>query len=270
MSIELEAIERGELESMHAAAPASIRASLGLRCEVIGTALVSIASAAPASAIVLNRAIGLGVDAPADRRTADEIVDRYAAAGVSRYFIHVHADSAPPELRSWLLGRGLERARSWMKFTRGREAPPAVNSSVEVRRATPGDMPAFARIAAAAFDLGEGTEPWLSHLDTARGWHAYVGRVAGEVIATGGLFVRDGIGWIDFGATTPRFRGRGAQSALLRQRIIDALDLGCRIVATSTGEAVPGDPQHSYGNIRKMGFREAGLRENYALPRRTA
>jgi GNAT superfamily N-acetyltransferase len=230
--------------------------------------LVSLAAAAPPSAIVLNRAIGLGVDAPADRETVGAIVDRYAVAGVPRYFVHVHPDAAPPELRAWLLERGLERARGWMKFTRGRDAPPPVSSTIEVREARADDMSTFARIAAAAFDLGQALEPWLVHLDRAPGLRAYVGVLDGQVVATGGLYVRDGIGWLDFGATTPSCRGRGAQSALLRRRIIDALDLGCRIIGTATGEAVPGDPQHSYRNILKMGFREDYVRENYAPPRR--
>ena len=267
MSAELEAVERAELESLHAAAPESVRADLGLGCEVIGTALVSYASAVPASGIVLNRAIGLGVAAPADQRTVDAIVERFAVAGVSRYFVHVHPESAPAELRAWLLELGLERARSWVKFTRGREAPPPVTSPVDVRPAQPGHMPAFARIVSAAFDLGPAAESWIVHLDRARDWRAYVGLLDGEVVATGGLFVRDGIGWLDFGATTPACRGRGAQSAALRRRILDALDLGCTVLATATGEAVPGDPQHSYRNIRKMGFREAYVRENYAPPR---
>jgi len=267
MSVALESIERAELESLHAAAPASVREELGLRCEVIGTALVSVAAAVPASGIVLNRAIGLGVAEPADRHGVDAIVERFAAARVARYFVHVHPESAPPELRSWLLARGLERARSWVKFTRGREAPPPVASPVDVRPAQPAQMPAFARIVSAAFDLGPAAESWVVHLDRARDWRAYVGLVDGEVVATGGLFVRDGIGWLDFGATTPACRGRGAQSALLRARILDALDLGCTVLATATGEAVPGDPQHSYRNIRKMGFREAYVRENYAPPR---
>jgi hypothetical protein len=30
-----------------------------------------------------------------------------------------------------------------------------------------------------------------------------------------------------------------------------------------TGEAVPGDKQHSYRNIQKAGFKEAYLRENW-------
>ena len=103
MSVELEVVERGEIEAMHAAAPATIRAALGLGCEAIGTSLVSVAAAAPPSAIVLNRAIGLGVAAPADRNTVAAIVDRFAAAGVSRYFVHVHPEAAPSGLRAWLL-----------------------------------------------------------------------------------------------------------------------------------------------------------------------
>lgn len=270
MSTELEAVERAEIEALHAAAPPGLREALGLRCERIGTALVSLVAAAPPSAIVLNRTIGLGVDAPATGETVDAIVGTYAAAGVSRYFVHVHPQASPAALRSWLLGRGLEKARGWMKFTRGREAPPPVASTIQVREALAEDMPALARIAAAAFDLGAGLEAWLMHLKRAPGWRAYVGLVDDDVVATGGLFVHDGIGWLDFGATTPSARGRGAQSALLRHRINDALDLGCRMLATATGEAVPGDPQHSYKNILKMGFQEAYVRENYAPPRRAS
>jgi GNAT superfamily N-acetyltransferase len=267
MSFELEAVERAELQALHGAAPEEVRNALGLACDAIGTALVSLAGALPASAIVVNRAIGLGVTAPADRETVDAILERYRRAGVRRYFVHVHPAAGPPGLRDWLLAQGLERTRAWVKFTRGRESPPAVATSVEVRRARPEDMAAFSRIAAVAFDLGDAATAWLSCLDRAIGWRAYVGLIDGEIVGTGGLFVQDGIGWLDFGATAPQFRGRGSQSALLRKRIMDALDLGCRVLATATGEAVAGDPQHSYKNIKIMGFREAYVRENYAPPK---
>jgi len=267
MTIELEAIERAEIETLHAAAPAELRRELGLACEAVGTALVSIAAKVPASGIVVNRAIGLGVGDVARPESVDAIVERYRAAGFPRYFVHVHPESRPLELRQWLLARGLEKARGWMKFTRGREAPPRVDSRLTVRRAGPEHMAAFGRIAAAAFDLGDAAATWIACMDRAEGWRAYVSLADGEVVGTGGLFVRDGIGWLDFGSTASKHRGKGSQSALLRARIIDALDLGCRLVATATGEAVEGDPQHSYSNIRRMGFREAYARENYAPPR---
>jgi hypothetical protein len=35
------------------------------------------------------------------------------------------------------------------------------------------------------------------------------------------------------------------------------------VVITETGEAVPGDAQHSYKNILKAGFRELYSRKNF-------
>ena len=90
----------------------------------------------------------------------------------------------------------------------------------------------------------------------------------GEVPAgTGALFIDGKLAWTDFGATAPGFRQRGSQSALLRHRVQFALDRGCRQVFTCTGESVPGDPQHSYSNILKAGFKEDYVRPNYAPPK---
>jgi GNAT superfamily N-acetyltransferase len=84
----------------------------------------------------------------------------------------------------------------------------------------------------------------------------------------GALYERDGIATVEFGATAPAFRGRGSQGALLARRLERALDLGCREIFTTTGVAVPGDPQHSYKNILRMGFREDYVRENWGPERR--
>lgn len=75
--------------------------------------------------------------------------------------------------------------------------------------------------------------------------------------------MRDGVAYLDFGATHPDFRRRGGQTGVLNTRIHDALDAGCASIVTMTGEAVPGDEQHSYRNIQKAGFTEAYLRENW-------
>jgi hypothetical protein len=205
MTEELEAIERSALLTLHAAAPDKVRRKLGLACEVIGTALASIAARAPASAIVVNRAIGLGIDSPARREDVDALADRYRSAGVERCFVHIHPRSEPAEIRRWLQDRGLEKARGWMKFTRGREAPPVVETSLEVRRARPEDMPAFGRILAAAFDLGDDAADWLACINRTPGYYVYVSLDAGEVTGTGALYVQDGIGWLDMGATAPRY-----------------------------------------------------------------
>jgi GNAT superfamily N-acetyltransferase len=265
---EAEAVERAALADLHAAADGALRRALGLRTEEVGTALVSVAAALPPSAIVVNRAIGLGVAAPASREGAERVVRLYRDAGVRRFFVHLQPEARPPELRAWLEAAGLERARGWAKFERGREAPPDAPTDLEVRRAEPEHAQAFGRIVADAFDLGEAAAPWLARLVGRRGWHVYMTFDGDTPAGTGCLFVHDGLAWLDWDATAPAFRRRGGQTALLRRRILDALDLGCRRLAVATGEEVPGDPQHSYKNIVRVGFRPTHVRENYAPPRR--
>lgn len=266
MQHELEWIERQALEDLTAAA-VGLTPSLKLASGGVGGAFASVLGALPDSAVVLNRVLGLGLAGREMPELLDQIVGRYRDAGVRRYFVHLHPDADPPALESWCKERGLEQARAWMKFARGRQAPPERYTDFQVREATVSDAAEFARIEADAFDTGKVSEPLLARLVGRAGWHIFMSFDDTEAAGAGALFVKDGIGWLDWGATVPFHRGRGGQSALLCRRIAAALDLGCRIIGTTTGEEVPGDPQVSYGNILKCGFTEAYLRRNFAPPR---
>ncbi len=262
-----EAIERAALQDLHAMAPAPVRTALGIRGVGIGTAYASVAGALPASAIVINRVIGLGTGAPAREHDVRAIVDAYAAAGVARYFVHLHPQARPPELTRWLGAAGLERARGWQKFERGTEPVPDASTDLDVREVGREHGPAFARIVCDAFDLGSVATEWLSQLPGRDGWRVVMSFDGDVPAGCGALFVRGDAAWTDFGATAAAYRRRGSQGAVLARRIALALEHGCRRLFTCTGEAVPGDPQHSYSNILRAGFRESYVRANYALPR---
>jgi GNAT superfamily N-acetyltransferase len=264
---EAEFIERAALEDLHRAAPANVAAGLRLRMFTSGGALVSVAGELPASAIVVNRVVGLGVALPASEASVREIVSEYAAAGVERYFVHLHPHGKPAQLRGWLHTAGLEEARAWRKFEREPEPLAVPARSLAVRQVGREHGEDFARIACSAFDLGEDAVPWLAEIPGRPDWHAFMSFAGEEPAGTGALFVRDGLGWLDFAATAPEFRRRGSQAALLAQRVRHAHELGCRKLYTCTGEEVPGDPQHSYRNILKAGFRRSCARENFAPPR---
>lgn len=266
-SQQAERIEQAALLALHETATPALRESLGLEVFRSGAALASVAGGLPKSAIAINRVIGLGVDEPTSRARVHELVERYRAAGVERFFVQRHPEAQPPEVVDWLLDAGLERARGWQKFERGMEPAPRVESPLTIRRIGPEHGEAFARIACDAFDLGELAVPWLAGLTSREDWHVFMSFEGDEPVGTGALFVSNGCGWTDFGATSPRFRQRGSQAALLAARIEYARELGCRALFSCTGEAVPGDPQHSYGNILKAGFRETYIKENYAPPR---
>ena len=261
-----EEIERAALADLHEAASPELRASLGIESRTIGSAFVSIARALPASAIVFNRAIGLGGRAPETEDTIREIVETYRAAGVARYFVQVHPDSRPRQIGDWLLDCGLERARGWQKFSRGRDLVPDPRTDLTIREIGPDHGAEMAVILSDAFDLGDAARPWLARLPARDRWHIFMSFDGEAPAGTGALFIDGDVAWTDFGATAPEFRQRGSQSALLRHRVQFALDRGCQQVFTCTGEAVPGDPQHSYSNILKAGFKEDDIRPNYAPP----
>lgn len=262
-----ETIERAALESLHACASADLRDALGLTTDNVAGAFVSAAAALPATAIVVNRTIGLGLAEPADRAAARDVVGAYSERGIARFFVHQHPDAKAEDLASWLAEEGLVRARGWMKFMRGTEQPPSAATELRIAKIGPAHGSAFGAIVADAFDLGWDAVDWLARLPGAPGWHIYMSFAGDEPAGTGALFVRDGVGWCDWGATAPAFRGRGSQSALLARRIGDAIAFGCQSIHTCTGEDVPGDPQHSYNNIMRMGFRETYVRANYAPPK---
>ena len=171
-------------------------------------------------------------------------------------------------LAAWLVAAGLEKARGWQKFRRGRDALPEIRTDLRIEEIGPAHGEAFARIVCDAFDLGDAGVPLLSRLPEIPGWHVFMSFEGDAPAGAGALFIDGDLAWTDFGATAPAFRQRGSQGAILAHRVAFALEAGCREVLTCTGEDVPGDPQHSYRNIRKVGFREDYIRENYAPPRR--
>ncbi|MDG4650384.1 GNAT family N-acetyltransferase [Roseibacterium sp. SDUM158017] len=246
-----EAIERLALRSLHEAATPDQRRDLRLDWHETAGSVASVAGALPASAIVVNRAFlceGAEVSAAAEP---------YRRASVARFFLHVPKDGGTA------VPTDFTEARPWQKFLRMRGAPLPDAPAIDIARVAPGPTAeAVARIVCAAFDLGPVAEGWIARLCLDARWQIFVARIDGVVAGTGALFVSGGIGWCDWGATAPAFRGRGIQRALLRHRLATADALGIPRVHTCTGAPAPGDPQHSYRNILRCGFTETVLRRN--------
>ena len=249
--VEGEAIERLALRSLHEAATPDQRRDLRLDWHEAAGSVASVGGALPASAIVVNRAF---LSEGAEVSVAAE---EYRRAGVARFFLHA------PKTGVNDAETGLTEARPWQKFLRVRGAPLPDVPAMDIERVVPGPTAeAAARIVCAAFDLGPVAEGWLARLCLDARWQIFVARIDGVVAGTGALFVSGGIGWCDWGATAPAFRGRGIQRALLRHRLATADALGIPRVHTCTGAPAPGDPQHSYRNILRCGFTETVLRRN--------
>jgi hypothetical protein len=262
MTIRSEAAERAALADLYRAAPPALRETLGLELRAVDGALVSVAAGRPS--IVVNRTVGLGVAHSAERETVAAIVEHYRSAGVERCFVHLDPAAAPPELPGWLAEHGLEPYhRAWAKFTRGPSPAPAPRSDLEVRRIGPELADDFGRIAASGFELHPDWIEAVAGLVGRPGWHCYLSFDGDRPAGCGAMRVQDGVAWCDWAATLPEFRRRGSQGAILARRINDGVRLGVERFATCTGEAVAGDPQHSYRNIERFGFRRTHARANW-------
>ena len=227
----------------------------------IGDALCSVSATEPS--ILVNRVLGVGSQATPTLDQLVEIQGLYREAGVSRFFLHIMPQIMSPDTEKLLTKAGYRRYRGWMKFTRGPGEVDPVTTDLTVRQIGPGEAADFAAIVAPAFDMTPACQPALAALVNDPHWYLYMSFDDTRPAGTGAVYIRGKAAYTDWAATHPDFRRRGSQTAILNARIKDALNAGCTTVVTMTGEAVAGDPQHSYGNILKRGFSEAYLRENW-------
>jgi hypothetical protein len=80
----------------------------------------------------------------------------------------------------------------------------------------------------------------------------YIALVGGQPAGMAALYVKDGVGFLNVGATLPPYRHRGCHRALTHQRLADALAAGCDLVIGHTGFGGT-----SQNNLERMGLRIA-------------
>ena len=259
-----ERTERAETRALQAWHAAFLDAGITgyeWRVEQVGDALCSVCASDPS--ILMNRVLDLGSSAPP---TADQLGDIrrvYADAGVGRFFLHVVPERKGRDTDDLLNAAGYEKYRGWMKFQRGAGAVRESTTDLDVRHVGLEHGDAFAAIVVPAFDMAPASEPVVALLPGVANQTAFMSFDGDTPAGTGAVYIDGDVAALDWGATRPGFRRRGGQTAVLAERIRFAFEQGCETICTMTGEAVPGDPQHSYSNITKSGFAEAYLRENW-------
>ena len=257
-------VELGEGEAwadMFLAAPVDFAANLGLRVERVGSAIALITE--NIDFMLLNRVIGLGVLEPATETMVNDLVVLYRQAGLQNFAVQISPAAQPSALPDWLEARGLPRRDNWAKVYRGVEPPPEVSTDLRIDCVGPEHATAFAGVACAAFGMPDSLSAWFAATVGRSGWRHYLAWAGDTPVATGALYIRNDVGWLGVGSTLPSQRRRGAQGAIMAQRIRDGLELGCRWLVTETGEETPSQPNPSYHNMLRTGFELAYPRPNY-------
>jgi hypothetical protein len=278
----LESVEAAMYEDFYGAAPRSVARELGIEAERVkgSLRLTSRAFDHP----MFNRVMDVGEspDPGGWGRAAGDFLDREAAwygrAGVRRWMVQILPHVETDGFRREAPARGLVRHRGWAKHVgpaRVPVEPPSADLRV-IRLGEPGtDGEALARVWAGivneCFGIPPSFTPWLEALAHREGWRLYLAMDGDVPAAAAALHLSSAGGLqfahLNFAATRPEFRKRGAQSALISRRLADAFALGTQWIVSETDEELPDRPNPSYHNLVRLGLPVAYVRANWGPPK---
>jgi hypothetical protein len=265
----VEAAEARAWVDSYAAAPADFAAEAGLGSEQVeGTTVLRWAATGRR---YFSRTIGLGVAQPATEEALDEIIGGYEAAGISMFLIQSLPHCQPAQYVEWLRDRGLEAFDTQDRVIRG-SAPlgPARaerERSLRVERIRPETADEWAAFLEHVYGLETGR--WLPRLVGRPGWHPYVAREDGEIVAARTMFIGpDGFAWWGMDGPVP---GLGTDdfepdAALCEQMLRDGLRLGvcCFLADIEAPSAAMDTPAYEY--FGRLGFSRPYVRTHHARP----
>jgi hypothetical protein len=264
----IEAAEARAWADMYAAAPADWAASVGVGSREVGGALVL--SWAATGRRYFSRAIGLGVGRPASEAALDEILEGYREAGITMFLLQSLPHCRPARYESWLRGRGLEPFDVQDRVVR--DGRPLASSAswlqgreLVVERVDRESRDEWADFLQRVYRLDTG--PWLQALVGRPGWHQYVAREGGEIVAARGMYIgADGAAWLGMDGPVPGLMTQdyAPDAALCAFIVEDGLARGATgfitdIEAVSATLATP-----SYEYFARLGFRRPYARTHYA------
>jgi hypothetical protein len=265
----IEGAEAHAWADMYAAAPAAFAAAAGVATDEVGGALVL--RWAGAGRRYFSRTIGLGVRRPATPEAIDRIIGGYERAGISMFLLAAQPHCAPAGFTGWLRERGLKPFDVHDRIVRGgaparpprRADDDARAFTVErVERHTAGEWAAFLQ---RVYRLDTGS--WLPELVDRPGWHQYVAREDGELVAARCMVLAPGgLAWLGMDGPVPGVHhdDYAPDAALCDFIVRDGLARGARgfvadIEAPSAAMDTP-----AYRTFAELGFGRPYARTHYA------
>lgn len=264
------AAERSEAEALfefHAAALPEVQTALGMNRTRLGGGVVTSMTHDVTS--YWNKALGFGATEPVTSDLLAEIIAFYRAQQAPVAVIQIAPSQLPPDWPELCAQHGLREGSPWLKLA----APvdevvsraDAEHSTLLCAPVPPQDAAQWGAVMMRGFGM---PEPLYSDLaaGTATGhdhWYPHAVWLGSELVGTGTLAVRDGIGHMYGGAVLPHARQRGGQTALIGAGARMAQKLGCTALVAETGAEGPGEHNSSLHNMLRLGFTVQYERPNW-------
>jgi hypothetical protein len=258
----IEAAEARAWADMYAAAPGGWAERAGQSTRRVGGTLVL--QWAATGRRYFSRAIGFGVVEPATPEALDEILAGWDAAGIDMFLVKSLRHCLPPGYDDLLRSRGLEEFDRQDRILRGAEPAEPFPGEFEVDRVETATADEWAEFLQRVYRLETG--PWLQRLIGRPGWHQYVAREAGEIVAARGMFVGpDGIAWLGMDGPVPGLVTDDYEpDASICARIVeDGLAAGATAFIADIEAATDRMDTPAYANFARLGFRRPYVRTHF-------
>lgn len=259
----IEAAEARAWTDVYSAAPEDWAAEVGLGFREVAGALVI--QWAATGRRYFSRAIGLGVIEPASGESIDEILRGWEEAGISMFLLQSLPHCRPEGYEDLLRERGLEPFDAQDRVVRdGSPLEQPGEGELSVERVTAETADEWAEFVQRIYRLDTG--PWLQRLIGRPGWHEYVARENGEIVAARGMFIGpDGPAWLGMDAPVPGVMTEDYEpdAALCAFIVADGLQRGATSFLADIELPSPELDTPAYGYFAGLGFRRPYVRTHW-------
>lgn len=262
-ALAIERVEAAAWQDAHMAATNDDVRALGLRTALVAGACVM--SADRVESLLMNRVLGLGLHEHASEAAVDALLAHFRNHPEG-FGVNLSPFAQPPGIEHWLQARGFATFFRHVKWVRGHEPAPAPASAFRIVRATPGEAGDWAALSVRVFEHSPAQARWLARTIGREGWSHYFAYDGAQRVAKAALFVHERAAWLGSAGTLVSHRRQGAQSALLAQRITDALAAGAEWLTLETAPEMPHLPGTSLRNAARAGFHPAYERPSWIWP----
>jgi hypothetical protein len=244
----IEAAEARAWRDLYAAAPADLAHAAGVGSREVDGAVVL--HWAATGRRYFSRVIGLGITQPATEASIDDILSGYRDLGIDMFLLQSLPHCQPAEYESWLRERGLRPFDAHERVLRGGEsyqAPPPADTGrrFQIEPVEPATADEWAAFMQRVYRLDTGN--WLQGLIGRPGWHPYIARENGELVAARTMYIdHTRLAWLGMDAPVPGIHSDDYEpdAAICDRLVHDGLRLGARgfhtdIEATSANMDTP-------------------------------
>lgn len=207
----------------------------------------------------LNRVLGISY---IDNDFLDTVEEFYKGKP-GKFALQIPPDILTDEKIQLLKSRGYTYSNSWVTFYRDSSPVISRGTDLQIKEINKNQAAEFAYMLSEVFAFPHEFDDIAASSIGENAFVSYMAFDGSKPAGSAGVYIIDDSAYLSFANVLPEYRRRGIQGELLRLRIDAARSRGVKWIFVDTGEDSEENPNPSYWNMLRHGFRLLYHRPNY-------